>query len=80
MSPPGFAMVDRFKLLKKKKVFIQKQIDIASDVRQKFTMKKQLNEVENEISELMEKFNKISESQEASKDENNEPDEVINTN
>ena len=67
-------MVDRFKLLKEKESLYSKKMDLASDVSQKFTMKKQLNEVENELSELMEKLNKIFESQEASKDENNEPD------
>ena len=67
-------MVDRFKLLKENESLYSKKMDLASDVSQKFTMKKQLNEVENELSELMEKLNKIFESQEASKDENNEPD------
>lgn len=71
-------MVDRFKLLREKKTFIQEQYDIASDVSQKFTMKKQLDAVNNEIEELKDKISELSASQEATKVENDTPEDATN--
>ncbi len=59
-------LIDRFKVLREKRNFLQEQADIASDPSQIFTLEKQLKELKTKIDKIKSELAEI-ETQEASK-------------